>query len=287
MLNQALQFVYDVIVSGKSILFVGTKKQAQQVVKDAALSCGQHYVTHRWLGGTLTNNQTIRRSVKRMLSIEEMEKDGTLQKMPKKEAASARREMEKLRRNLCGVVNMAEPPGAVFVVDINREAIAVAEANKLQIPVVAVVDTNCDPDPIRYVIPGNDDAIRAVKLVAAAVAQTVEKASAEYAKIAAEAARRRAAAQQAAPAEKPVPLEPATEAAAAPAAAVAAKEGEAKRRSPARPPRRKAPAPKETAKAEPAQAGQPPAAAPASEPKTPPVEPAAGTAEPAAPPKET
>jgi small subunit ribosomal protein S2 len=195
MLEQALQFVYEVAVSGRKVLFVGTKKQAQQVIKEAAERCGQPYVTQRWLGGTLTNSVTIRRSVKRMRELDELEKNGAVAKMHKKEASVLRHELEKLRRNLIGVADMSEKPGALFIVDIMCEAIAVQEAKKLDIPVVAIVDTNCDPDAIRYVIPGNDDAIRAIKLIAEAMADSVGKAAAEYAKIAADEAKKRESVQ--------------------------------------------------------------------------------------------
>ena len=192
-LNEALEFVHDTVASGRKLLLVGTKKQAQQVVKELATEYGQHYVTNRWLGGTLTNSVTIRNSVRRMRELEKLEEDGSFATMHKKEASSMRRELEKLRKNLSGVADMSALPGALFVVDINRESIAVAEANKLNIPVIAIVDTNCDPDPIEYVIPGNDDAIRAVKLVAASLADTLKKASEEYARIAAEIARKKEA----------------------------------------------------------------------------------------------
>lgn len=201
MLKEASQFVHDVVASGKKILFVGTKKQAQQVIEEAALTCGQYYVTNRWLGGTLTNSKTIRRSIKKMREVEDLEKSDAFASMHKKEAASLRRELQKLRRNLSGIAGMSELPGAVFVVDINREAIAVAEANKLDIPVIAMVDTNCDPDPVRYLIPSNDDAIRAIKLVAGVIAETIRTASEEYAKIAAEIARRKEAEAEAKKAE--------------------------------------------------------------------------------------
>lgn len=190
-LQTALEFVYQTSVSGKSVLFVGTKKQAQQVIKEAAQSCSQPFVVQRWLGGTLTNNVTIRRSIKRMREIEQLEQSGTMAQMHKKEASTMRHELDKLHRNLSGIADMAEMPGAVFVVDILREAIAVQEAKKLNIPVVAIVDTNCDPDPVNYVVPGNDDAIRGIKLVASAIAEAVKKGAGEYAKVAAEIARRR------------------------------------------------------------------------------------------------
>ncbi len=191
MLQEALEFVHSVVINGKSVLFVGTKKQAQQVIQNAAADSGQFFVTHRWLGGTLTNNATIRNSIKRMRDIEDLEKKGAFETMHKKEASRLRRELEKLRRNLGGIADMSQLPGAMFVVDINREAIAVKEAVRLGIPVVAIVDTNCDPDPIDFVVPGNDDAIRAIKLIAGAVAETAKRAAAEYAKIAAEIARKK------------------------------------------------------------------------------------------------
>ena len=193
MLKEALEFTRSVVVGGKSVLFVGTKKQAQEIIKECAVSCGQHYVTHRWLGGTLTNNATIRRSIERMRALENQERTDNFAAMPKQEASGLRRELEKLRRNLSGIAQMRELPGAMFVVDIAREAIAVSEAAKLGVPIVAIVDTNCDPDPIQYVIPGNDDALRAIKLIAGAVTESVKGAAAEYAKIAAEIARKREA----------------------------------------------------------------------------------------------
>ncbi|MDP6490250.1 MAG: 30S ribosomal protein S2 [Kiritimatiellia bacterium] len=190
-LDAAMTFVEELATSGKSVLFVGTKKQAQSVVKDAAVDAGQHYVVHRWLGGTLTNNTTIRRSVRRMRELEAIEKEDQFGSLPKKEAASLRRELEKLRRNLSGVAEMSEMPGAMVVIDINREAIAVNEAKRLNIPVVAIVDTNCDPDPVDHVIPGNDDAIRAIKLISEALAMRVRKGAREYERVAAEIARKK------------------------------------------------------------------------------------------------
>ena len=189
LLRDSLQFAYEVVTSGKKILFVGTKKQAQQIVKETAEKCGQYCVSHRWLGGTLTNSRTIRRSVKRMRDIEEMQEKDGFSSLPKKDASSLRRELEKLQRNLSGIADMEHDLGALFVVDVNRESIAVAEANKLDIPVIAIVDTNCNPDAIDYVIPGNDDAIRAIRLISQAFLRTIEIANAEYARIAAELAR--------------------------------------------------------------------------------------------------
>ncbi len=189
-LEKAKTFVHDMAAHGKSILFVGTKKQAQQVMKDLAVECGQPYVTTRWLGGTLTNSRTIRTRVKTMRDIEKMEQDGSMDKLPKKEVSVLRHELEKLHKNLSGVADMGAQPGAMFVVDVNREAIAIAEANRLHIPVIAIVDTNCNPDPIDYPIPGNDDAIRGIRLIAGALAQAIRKGTEEYSKIAAEEARR-------------------------------------------------------------------------------------------------
>jgi small subunit ribosomal protein S2 len=190
-LQDALVFSREVAARGRTVLFVGTKKQAQQVIKDAAQSCGQPYVVQRWLGGTLTNNVTIRKSVKRMREIEALETSGQMAKLPKKEISTLRHELDKLRRNLSGIADMNETPGAIFIVDIQREAIAVQEANKLNVPVIAIVDTNCDPDPVKYVIPGNDDAIRGIKLISGAVSESVKTGASEYARVAAEITKRR------------------------------------------------------------------------------------------------
>ena len=191
LLQQAMQFVLDLAKGGKTILFVGTKKQAQLAVQEAATASGQPYVTHRWLGGMLTNAATIRRSVKRMRELEAMESSGELDAMHKKEASVLRREMAKLRRNLTGVAIMNELPSALFVVDINREAIAVAEANRLGIPVVALVDTCCDPDPVNYLISGNDDAIRSIKLITGVIGEAVKRGAAQCVAAAAEQERKR------------------------------------------------------------------------------------------------
>ena len=194
LLRVAQEFVYDLILSGKSVLFVGTKKQAQEPLKETAERLKQHYVTHRWLGGMLTNNDTIRNSVNRMRELEKMEaEDGFKSAGSKKEAARFRRELEKLQKNLCGIAGMTRLPGALFMVDVNRESIAVTEANKLGIPVIAMLDTNCDPDNIDYPIPGNDDAIRAIRLVTKALGDTILQASNEYAKKASDELRRKAA----------------------------------------------------------------------------------------------
>ena len=198
LLGKARQFAYDTISRGRKILFVGTKKQAQEPLKEAATRLKMPYVVNRWLGGTLTNLQTIRKSVAHMRDFMKLETDGTVNTMPKKEVSKMRRELEKLHYNLDGIVDMDNLPGAMFVVDVKREAIAVAEANRLKIPVIAVIDTNCDPDPIDYPIPGNDDAIRAVRIMVESISGTIQQAANEYAKIAADEARKRAAADAAA-----------------------------------------------------------------------------------------
>ncbi len=172
-LDQAYNFIKEITEQGKSVLFVGTKKQAQESVKSEALKSGSFFVNARWLGGMLTNFSTIRKRVSRLNQLKAMEEDGTFELLPKKEVIKLRLEIEKLEKFLGGVKDMKELPGALFVVDPKKERIAVAEAKKLDIPVVAIVDTNCDPDAVDYVIPGNDDAIRAVKLISAAMAQAV------------------------------------------------------------------------------------------------------------------
>ena len=197
LLKDSATFLADVVLSGKSVLFVGTKKQAQDVIKEAAQDCSQFYVTNRWLGGMLTNATTIRRNVRRMREIQKMVQDGQFESLPKKEVTRLRHELSKLERNLTGVANMSELPGAMMVVDIKREAIAVAEANRLNIPVVAIVDTNCDPDPIDYVIPANDDAIRAIRLITDVLAESVASAHAQYLKKVADAEKKRLAEEEA------------------------------------------------------------------------------------------
>ena len=172
-LDQAYNFVKEITEQGKSILFVGTKKQAQDSVKEEAIKSGSYFVNARWLGGMLTNFSTIRKRVNRLKQLKAMEEDGTFELLPKKEVVKLRLEIEKLEKFLGGVKDMKELPGALFVVDPKKERIAVAEAKKLGIPVVAIVDTNCDPDPVDYVIPGNDDAIRAVKLICGAMSQAI------------------------------------------------------------------------------------------------------------------
>ena len=171
--NEAYFFIRDIAIEGKPILFVGTKKQAQESVETEAKRCGQHFVSNRWLGGMLTNFKTIRTRIEKLESIEKMEETGDINLLPKKEIIKLMHEKEKLEKNLGGIRNMSEMPGAVFIVDPRKERIAVSEAHKMGIPVVAIVDTNCDPDEIDYPIPGNDDAIRAVKLIVSKMADAI------------------------------------------------------------------------------------------------------------------
>lgn len=171
--DEAYDFLRSVAEEGKSILFVGTKKQAQEAVKEEALKSGMFYVNERWLGGMMTNFATICKSINRLKELEAMEEDGTFEVLSKKEVLALKREQEKLEKSLGGIKDMEELPGALFIVDPRKERIAVAEAKKLNIPIVAIVDTNCDPDEIDYVIPGNDDAIRAVKLLTSRMADAV------------------------------------------------------------------------------------------------------------------
>ena len=172
-LEEAYNFVRDLSTEGKAVLFVGTKKQAQESVKDEAVRAGAYYVNARWLGGMLTNFRTIRRRIDRLRQLRTMEEDGTFDLLPKKEVVKLNLEIEKLEKFLGGIKDMKQLPGALFVVDPRKERIAVSEAQKLGIPIVAIVDTNCDPDEIDYVIPGNDDAIRAVKLISATMANAI------------------------------------------------------------------------------------------------------------------
>ena len=176
-IEKAYKFVVEVAKTGKSILFVGTKKQAQEAIAQEAERCGQYFINARWLGGTLTNFKTIRSRVDRLNKLDNMEKMGEFDLLPKKEVIELKKEREKLQLNLGGIREMHALPGALFVVDPHSEEIAVKEAKKLGIPVVAITDTNCDPDNIDYVIPGNDDAIRAVKLIASIIADAVIEAN--------------------------------------------------------------------------------------------------------------
>jgi small subunit ribosomal protein S2 len=172
-----VEVAYDIIreisSNGGNVLFVGTKKQAQESIKNEAERCSMYYINYRWLGGTLTNFNTIRKRVKRLHELEEMENNKMFEILPKKEVISLKREKGKLEKVLTGIKDMEELPAAIFVVDPKKEKIAVAEANKLSIPIVAIVDTNCNPEEIDYVIPGNDDAIRAVKLISSVIADAV------------------------------------------------------------------------------------------------------------------
>ena len=172
-LEEAYNFVRSVSESGQNILFVGTKKQAQEAIKEEASRCGGYYVNARWLGGMMTNFKTIQRRLQRLEQLHAMEADGTFNLLPKKEVIKLNLEIEKLEKFMGGIKNMKQLPGALFIVDPRKEKIAVAEAKKLNIPIVAIVDTNCDPDEVDYVIPGNDDAIRAVKLIAGTIANAI------------------------------------------------------------------------------------------------------------------
>ena len=172
-LEEAYAFVRELAANGQNILFVGTKKQAQESIKEEATRAGAYYVNARWLGGMLTNFTTIRRRIQRLAQLRKMQEDGTFELLPKKEVSKLELEIEKLEKFLGGIKDMKEFPGALFIVDPRKERIAVSEAKKLGIPIVAIVDTNCDPDEIDYVIPGNDDAIRAVRLIAGAMANAI------------------------------------------------------------------------------------------------------------------
>lgn len=175
-IEEACNFIKEVVSEGKSVLFVGTKKQAQDSVREEAERCGMFYVNVRWLGGMLTNFQTIRQRVQRLRELEKMEESGQMEILPKKEVTRLKAEKEKLERFLKGIKDMDELPGVLFIVDTRKEQIAVREARKLGIPTVGIVDTNCDPDEIDYVIPGNDDAIRAVRLLTSKIADAVLEA---------------------------------------------------------------------------------------------------------------
>lgn len=172
-IDEAYNFVRELSSEGGNLLFVGTKKQAADAVKEEAERCGMYYVNVRWLGGMLTNYKTIKRSIGRLASLEKMKEEGTFDLLPKKEVAKLTKEMDDLERNLGGIKNMPGLPDAVFIVDPRKEHNAVLEAKKLDIPVIAIVDTNCDPDDADYIIPGNDDAIRAIKLISSVLADAV------------------------------------------------------------------------------------------------------------------
>ena len=177
LIEEAYTFVVEQVKAGKSVLFVGTKKQAQEAIKEEAERCGQFYVNSRWLGGCLTNFKTMRARIDHLEKLERMEKNGEFDLLPKKEVLGLKKEMEKLQENLGGIKDMHGMPGLMCIVDPSNEDIAVAEARKLHIPIVAITDTNCDPDLIDYVIPGNDDAIRAIKLISSVIANAVIEAN--------------------------------------------------------------------------------------------------------------
>ena len=172
-IEEAYDFIRSVAQEGGEILFVGTKKQAQETIKEEAQRVGMHYVDARWLGGMLTNFKTIKKRIERLAQLHKMEEDGTFDLLPKKEVIGLRGEMEKLEKYLGGIKNMKKAPAAIFVVDPRKERIAISEAKKLDIPIVAIVDTNCDPEDVDYLIPGNDDAIRAVKLVVSTISNAI------------------------------------------------------------------------------------------------------------------
>jgi small subunit ribosomal protein S2 len=172
-IDEAYEFIKEQSEEGKTVLFVGTKKQAQECMKEAAIKCGMYYVDQRWLGGMLTNFDTIQKRIQRLKDLETMEQDGTFDVLPKKEVILLKKEMDKLEKNLGGIKEMKELPGVIFLVDPKKERIAILEAKKLNIPVVGIVDTNCNPEDLDYPIPGNDDAIRAVKLIADVMANAV------------------------------------------------------------------------------------------------------------------
>ncbi|HOD92750.1 MAG TPA: 30S ribosomal protein S2 [Clostridia bacterium] len=176
-IEQAYEFIKNIVLSGGEVLFVGTKKQAQECVEEEAIRCGMFYINTRWLGGTLTNYKTMEKRIAYLKKLHEMETDGTFDSLPKKEVIKLKAEMEKLDKNLGGIKDMHGIPNVLFVVDPKKERNAVLEARKLGIPVVAIIDTNCDPDEVDYVIPGNDDAIRAVKLITSVIANSVIEAN--------------------------------------------------------------------------------------------------------------
>lgn len=173
LLEEACNSVQKITSEGKKILFVGTKKQAKQIIKDQAERCGAFYVSERWLGGMLTNFNTVRKSIKKLTSLQKMEEDGTIDRFVKKERLIMMREKEKLEKVLNGIVNMTKLPGAIYLVDVKKEHIAIDEAKKLNIPVYAIVDTNCDPDLIDYIIPGNDDAVKSIEVITKAIADSI------------------------------------------------------------------------------------------------------------------
>lgn len=178
LLRDSMKFIQDQVVDGAEVLFVGTKKQAKDIIREEALACNMHYVNNRWLGGLMTNFKTIRKSVLRLIELEKMFEDGTINQYVKKEQAVMGRELESLKKNLDGIKNMERLPDVLFIIDPFKEQIAIKEARTLGIPIVAVVDTNCDPDQIDHVIPGNDDAIRSIRLMCGAVTEAVNEGKA-------------------------------------------------------------------------------------------------------------
>ncbi len=182
MLNSAFDFLRDIVSQGEVVLFVGTKKQAAETIKEQATRCGMYYVNERWLGGMLTNFETIKKSIKKLKDIERMEQEGIFDLLPKKEVINYKKQKEKLEKNLSGIRDMNKLPGAVVIMDTLNEKIAVAEANKLKIPIIAIVDTKCDPDQIQYPIPGNDDAIRSIKLICEKIADAIIEGQANIVK---------------------------------------------------------------------------------------------------------
>jgi len=257
LLKKAQQYIYDMVSLGRSVLFVGTKKQSMLPIKTLAEKYNQPYVVNRWLGGTLTNSTTIHRSVGRMRELEAIESSNGWGSLNKKEVSRLRRELEKLRFNLGGIANMNDLPGALFIIDTNRESIAVAEARRLGIPIIAIVDTNSDPDPIDYPIPGNDDAIRGIQLILDITGETMEKAVSEYSRVAAEEARKRAADDAAAEAKSKAAASARAEAASKALAAVKEKKAKAKAKdaADAKAVAEAAPAPEAPAAQAPASAG--------------------------------
>jgi small subunit ribosomal protein S2 len=197
-LDKAYEFVRETVAGGDSLLFIGTKRQGQEPIEQSAERCGQFYVNQRWLGGMLTNWTTIQQRIRRLTELQAAEEGGALDILPKKEAARLRDECEKLQRNLGGIQQMSKPPGVVFIVDLKKEHIAVAECNKLGIPIVAILDTNCDPDQVQYPIPGNDDAIRAIRLMSTKMADAAIEGTQEREKRALETERARVEADEAA-----------------------------------------------------------------------------------------
>jgi small subunit ribosomal protein S2 len=210
-LKEASRFVKELIASGEKIVFVGTKKQAKDSVLEEAKRCNMFFVNQRWLGGTLTNFQTIKKTINRMKELERMLADGSMDKLPKKERLQASKELEKMERSLGGIKDMDELPGAIFVVDTKKEHNAIAEGRKLGIPIVGIVDTNCDPDEVDYIVPGNDDAIRAVRLISSIMAESViegaEVHRLELERKAKEAAEQEAAEQEGGDEETETPVE--------------------------------------------------------------------------------